>query len=195
MIYIPFKDNRVYNICVLQKILGGFYMFKKLAVTTLLASAVLSTGSIASAAGSSISNNFSPITHTLSTLSAKSNGQISTKASSVYYLQERTLQGNGSNLDYYKGTKFTIRNSTGTIYKGWQESQRNDAKAHVEYKLVDAQTGKKVSALSYYGDVKKADGRLWLEINFNNVSTTKDYYLEVTNLGKYPVTLAGNVYN
>ncbi|WP_169056857.1 hypothetical protein [Bacillus pumilus] len=62
-------------------------MLKKLAATTLLATAVLSSGSIASATGSSISENVSPITHNLSTLSAKFNGQISTKASSVYYLQ------------------------------------------------------------------------------------------------------------
>ncbi|EMI14730.1 hypothetical protein C883_3380 [Bacillus stratosphericus LAMA 585] len=170
-------------------------MFKKLATTTLLATAVLSSGTIANATSPSVSNNVSPLANNLSTLSTNSNGQFTTLASSVYYLAETRLESNGSKNDYYKSSKFTIKNSTGTTYKGWQVSERNNAIAHVLYKLIDPSTGDTVSSSNYYGDVKKDDGRYWLEITFNNVSTTKDYQLEVQNLGKYPVKLSGNVYN
>ncbi|MGY8620326.1 hypothetical protein ACN6A9_01935 [Bacillus safensis] len=170
-------------------------MFRKLVATTLLATAVLGSGSIANATSPSISDNVSPLANNLSTLATNSNGQFTTLASSVYYLAETRLEGKGSKYNYYnyyKSYKFTIKNSTGTTYKGWQRSERNDEIAHVSYNLIDPSTGDTVTSVQTYGNVKKDD---WFEFKFSNVSTTKDYQLEVQNLGKYPVKLSGNVYN
>jgi len=60
-------------------------------------------------------------------------------------------------------------------------SERSGAAAHLKYELVDAVTNIPVKQKSYYGDVSSADNRYWFYLLFNNVFTTKDYYLVVIN--------------
>ncbi|MCY8315798.1 hypothetical protein MOD48_15035 [Bacillus spizizenii] len=168
--------------------------FKKLLTTTLLTSAILGSGSIASAASLDSKGEVLPLANNSQTHSIfTTNGKAHINKSVVYVGGK--LAGHGANDDYKKSAVFTLANSTGTVYKGWQESQKAYGVPHLQYELVDAATNRPVSTQTYYGDVRQNDGRYWLELRFNNVVTTKNYYLVVTNLGKYPVDFAGNVYN
>ncbi|MGE6376634.1 hypothetical protein [Peribacillus muralis] len=170
-------------------------MFKNIITTSLLVTTILGSASLANAATQEISPELprSSAKTLVNSISKNDVQVIAPYSSSVTYVGGR-LEGTGSKNDNTKTSKFTLKNSTGTSYVGWQRSEKSGAVAHLQYDLVNATNGQTVSSLSYYGDVSSDDNN-WLKLVFNNVVTTKDYYLVVKNLGGYPVNFAGNVYN
>ncbi|MEC3666974.1 MULTISPECIES: hypothetical protein [Bacillus subtilis group] len=170
--------------------------FKKLVTTTLLTSAILGSGSIASAANLDSKGEIAPLTNTPQMSSIFTTNEKASITASVVYVGGR-LEANGSSKDYIDSKVFTLSNNTGTNYKGWQESEKANAAAYLKYELKNASTGTTVSQVSYYGEVKANDGRTWPTLSFtsSNIKVTDSYYVRVTNLGSYPVNFAGNVYN
>ncbi|WP_276735206.1 hypothetical protein [Bacillus sp. (in: firmicutes)] len=170
--------------------------FKKLVTTTLLTSAILGSGSIASATSLDSKGEILPVPNKFQTDSIFTTNGKASIAASVVYVGGR-LEANGSSKDYIDSQVFTLSNNTGTNYKGWQESERANAAAYLKYELKNASTGNTVSQVSYYGEVKASDGRTWPTLSFtsSNIKVTDKYYVRVTNLGSYPVNFAGNVYN
>ncbi|MCY7918899.1 hypothetical protein [Bacillus vallismortis] len=169
---------------------------KKLVTTTLLTSAILGSGSIASATSLGSKGEVLPLPNNSQTDTIFTTNGKASIAASVVYVGGR-LEANGSNKDYIDSKVFTLSNNTGTNYKGWQESERANAAAYLKYELINTSTNKTVSQVSYYGEVKANDGRTWPTLSFtnSNIKVTDKYYVRVTNLGSYPVNFAGNVYN
>ncbi|MCY8989994.1 hypothetical protein [Bacillus atrophaeus] len=169
---------------------------KKLVTTTLLTSAILGSGSIASAASLESKGEIPPLTNTPKVSSIFNTDEKASIKASVVYVGGR-LEAKGSKNDFIDSGVFTLTNNTGTTYKGWQESEKANSVAWLQMELMDASTNLPVSSISYYGEVKQNDGRTWPALSFTNanIKVTHKYYVRVTNLGSYPVNFAANVYN
>lgn len=119
---------------------------------------------------------------------------ISPMATSIKYYSFRPL---GSYENRRSAGIFQAPYNTGTTIQGWQTSTGSN-QAYVVYQLdrVTSSGGyTKVSAISVFGDSKETAGNTWFYNAFNNVPTSVDLSLQVTNQYPDPVNLAGNIYN